>query len=152
MCCPAGSHGGRHNQRGPPITTSVPTAGAKEGPNPETPRMESANFCADHAAKFDIAAAGLGGHRAKHRIQRRGRPPHDPSLRPLGRRRGSWGGRPRLKEGHAEKIDCDSAEARFCFFQIVQGVAEPPPRAGPTRQNTPVCLYFSCLEFSENAS
>ena len=107
---------GRNNRAPHP-----PPGGVTGGIEPGTPQLEMANHFADHAAKFGIMVAGVGG-------------------------------RARLKEGHAEKIDWDSAEGRFCFFQIVQGVAEPPLRAGPTRQNTPVCLYFSCLEFSENAS
>ena len=58
----------RHNQRAP-AATICPDSGVEGGVEPGTPRMETASVRADHAAKFDIAAAGLGGHRAKRRIQ-----------------------------------------------------------------------------------
>ena len=138
-------------QSASPAVTVCPDSGVEGGIEPGTPGWRLRTFMPTTRPSLTLLLRGLGGHRAKHRIQCRGRPPRasPPALRAGGDARG---GRPRLKEGHAEKIDCRFCEDRFCFFQIVQGIAEPPPRPGSTCQNTPVCLYFSCLEFSKEAS
>ena len=50
------------------------------------------------------------------------------------------GGRARLKQGHAEKIDCEISEVVFHFFKLYRASLSPPP--GPdTHIKTPKFAY-----------